>query len=89
MAPEQLEGRRRTRGRDIFAFGAVVYEMVTGKKAFEGKSQASLIGGDHERRAAAALDAAAAQPPALDPSDPDVSGEGSRRALAVGEGYLA
>ena len=29
---------------DIFAFGAVLYEMLTGKKAFEGKSQASLIG---------------------------------------------
>ena len=45
MAPEQVEGKvdevdART---DIFAFGAVVYEMATGKKAFEGKSQASLI----------------------------------------------
>jgi serine/threonine protein kinase len=45
MAPEQVEGKTdqidaRT---DIFAFGAVVYEMATGKKAFEGKSQASLV----------------------------------------------
>ncbi len=45
MAPEQVEGKvdeldART---DIFAFGAVVYEMATGKKAFEGKSTASLI----------------------------------------------
>ena len=44
MAPEQLEGREADARTDIFAFGAVVYEMVTGKKAFEGKSQASLIG---------------------------------------------
>jgi Tol biopolymer transport system component len=43
MAPEQLEGREADARTDIFAFGAVVYEMVTGKKAFEGKSQASLI----------------------------------------------
>ena len=43
MAPEQLEGREADTRTDIFAFGAVVYEMVTGKKAFEGKSQASLI----------------------------------------------
>jgi Tol biopolymer transport system component len=44
MAPEQLEGREADSRTDIFAFGAVVYEMATGKKAFAGKSQASLIG---------------------------------------------
>ena len=43
MAPEQLEGQEADARTDIFAFGAVVYEMVTGRKAFEGKSQASLI----------------------------------------------
>ena len=44
MAPEQLEGKEADARTDIFAFGAVVYEMVTGKKAFNGTSQASLIG---------------------------------------------
>ena len=43
MAPEQLEGKEADARTDIFAFGAVVYEMVTGKKAFVGASQASLI----------------------------------------------
>ena len=43
MAPEQLEGKETDNRTDIFAFGAVVYEMATGEKAFEGKSQASLI----------------------------------------------
>ena len=43
MAPEQLEGQEADARTDLFAFGAVVYEMLTGKKAFEGKSQASLI----------------------------------------------
>ncbi len=43
MAPEQLEGKDTDSRTDIFAFGAVVYEMATGKKAFEGSSQASLI----------------------------------------------
>src|SRR5262245_35691726 len=43
MAPEQLEGREADERTDIFAFGTVLYEMVTGKKAFESKSQASLI----------------------------------------------
>jgi serine/threonine protein kinase/Tol biopolymer transport system component len=44
MAPEQIEGQEADARTDIFAFGAVLYEMLTGKKAFEGKSQASLIG---------------------------------------------
>jgi eukaryotic-like serine/threonine-protein kinase len=43
MAPEQLEGKEADARTDIFAFGVVVYEMATGKKAFEGKSQGSLI----------------------------------------------
>jgi serine/threonine protein kinase len=43
MAPEQLEGKDADARTDIFAFGAVIYEMATGKRAFDGKSQASLI----------------------------------------------
>jgi serine/threonine-protein kinase len=43
MSPEQLEGRDADARADIFAFGNVVYEMVTGKKTFAGKSQAGLI----------------------------------------------
>ena len=43
MAPEQVEGREADTRTDMFAFGVVVYEMATGRKAFEGKSQAGLI----------------------------------------------
>jgi Tol biopolymer transport system component len=43
MAPEQLEGRAADARADIFAFGAVVYEMLTGQKAFGGASQASVV----------------------------------------------
>ena len=49
MAPESLEGQEADARTDIFAFGAVVYEIVTGRKAFEGKSQASLIAAILER----------------------------------------
>jgi Tol biopolymer transport system component len=44
MAPEQLEGGEADARTDIFAFGAVLYEMLTGGRAFEGKSHAGLIG---------------------------------------------
>ena len=44
MAPEQLEGKDADARSDIFSFGALLYEMATGKKAFSGSSQASLIG---------------------------------------------
>ncbi len=44
MAPEQLEGRTADDRTDIFALGVVLYEMVTGRRAFEGSSEASLIG---------------------------------------------
>jgi len=43
IAPEQLEGKEADSRSDIFAFGEVLYEMVTGKPAFSGKSGASLI----------------------------------------------
>ena len=50
MSPEQLEGRAVDAWSDIFSFGAVLYEMLTGRRAFEGDSQAgtiaAIIGGD-------------------------------------------
>jgi eukaryotic-like serine/threonine-protein kinase len=66
MAPEQLEGKEIDGRTDIFAFGAVVYEMVTGRKAFEGQSQASVIASilEHEPPPISSLQRMA--PPALD-----------------------
>ena len=66
MAPEQLEGQEADARTDIFAFGAVVYEMVTGKKAFEGKSQASLIAAILDRDPPPMSKAQTVSPQALD-----------------------
>ncbi len=66
MAPEQLEGGESDARSDIFSFGAVLYEMATGKKAFDGKSQASLIGSILRDNPPAASSIAPMTPPALD-----------------------
>jgi serine/threonine protein kinase len=66
MAPEQLEGEDADARTDIFAFGAVLYEVVTGRKAFEGKSQASLISSIMSGTPAPILSLQPAAPAALD-----------------------
>ncbi|MGH9200568.1 MAG: protein kinase domain-containing protein, partial [Vicinamibacterales bacterium] len=43
MAPEQIEGAQSDARSDVFAFGCVLYEMLTGTRAFEGKSPASIM----------------------------------------------
>src|SRR5712692_9794070 len=66
MAPEHFEGKEVDARTDIFAFGAVVYEMATGKRAFEGKSQASLMVAILEREPPAMSSLQTMTPPALD-----------------------
>ncbi len=66
MAPEQLEGRDVDARSDIFAFGAIVYEMVSGRRAFDGKTKASLIASILDREPPPLSDAQPLTPPALD-----------------------
>ncbi|HUJ22100.1 MAG TPA: protein kinase [Bryobacteraceae bacterium] len=66
MAPEQLEVKEADARTDIFALGAVIYEMATGRRAFEGKSQASLISAIMDREPPPISALQTMTPPALD-----------------------
>ncbi len=66
MSPEQIEGKELDGRSDIFSLGAVLYEMVTGKKAFEGKSQLSVASAILEKEPAAIGTIKPMTPPALD-----------------------
>jgi Tol biopolymer transport system component len=65
MSPEQLEGKEADARSDLFAFGALLYEMATGQRAFSGKSQASLIGAILRDDPASISQIAPMTPPAL------------------------
>ncbi|MGD1094840.1 MAG: serine/threonine-protein kinase, partial [Bryobacteraceae bacterium] len=63
MSPEQLQGQEAGPTSDIFSFGLVLYELLTGKRAFDGNSQAGVIAGILERPAPSISNLA---PPVLD-----------------------
>ncbi|HET7294700.1 MAG TPA: protein kinase, partial [Vicinamibacteria bacterium] len=66
MAPEQLEGKEADARTDVFAFGVVLHEMATGKKAFNGASRASLIASILSSEPPAISSVQPMSPPALD-----------------------
>jgi eukaryotic-like serine/threonine-protein kinase len=74
MSPEQIEGNELDGRSDIFSFGAVLYEMLTGKRAFEGKSQLSV--------ATAILEKEPQPISALKPMTPPTLDHAIRRSLA-------
>ena len=66
MAPEQLEGHEADARTDLFALGAVIYEMLAGKPAFSGRTKASLIASILSSEPAAISTLQPMTPPALD-----------------------
>jgi serine/threonine protein kinase len=66
MAPEVLQGREADARSDIFSLGCVLYEMVTGRRAFEGKSQLSVLTGILEKDPDPVSRVQKTSPPALD-----------------------
>ena len=67
MSPEQIEGQEADARTDIWAFGCVLYEMLTGRRPFEGRTQAILIGAILEREPVSILEEPAG---ALAPGSP-------------------
>lgn len=66
MSPEQVEGKELDGRSDIFSLGAVLYEMVTGKRAFEGKSQLSVASAILDKEPAPVSTIKPMTPPTLD-----------------------
>ena len=66
MAPEQLEGKEADARSDVFALGCVLYEMSTGKRAFDGKSTASVVAAIMGTEPAPVSTIAPLTPPALE-----------------------
>jgi serine/threonine protein kinase len=66
MSPEQIQGKEADARSDIFAFGAVLYEMLTGTRAFDGKSQLSVASAILEKEPEPICAVKPLTPPALD-----------------------
>lgn len=66
MSPEQIQGKDADARSDIFAFGALLYEMLTGKHAFEGKSQLSVASAVLEKEPDPVSTVQPLTPPALE-----------------------
>src|SRR5215831_8863602 len=87
MSPEQLHGKEVDARSDLFSFGCVLYEMLSGKRAFDGKSAASVIAAVLERepealKAAPPLDRVVKRALAKDPEQRFQTARDLRAALS-------
>ena len=89
MSPEQLEGREADARSDIFSFGCVLYEMSTGRKAFDGQEPGEPHRLDPERRARPDLEHPADDAAGARPRRQDLPRQGSRGSVADGARHHA
>jgi serine/threonine protein kinase len=84
MSPEQVEGKELDGRSDIFSLGAVLYEMVTGRRAFQGKSQLSIASAILEKESEPITQVEANDATDPGPRDSEMSDERSRGTMADG-----
>ena len=84
MAPEILEGKEADPRSDIFALGALLFEVATGQAPFQGKTQASVIAAILGKTPPPISSVQSMMPPALDRVVPDLPRERTRKPLADG-----
>jgi len=82
MSPEQIEGKELDGRSDIFSFGTVLYEMLTGHRAFQGKSQLSVASAILESEPAPIVSAKPLTPPSLESRHSPLPRQRPRRTLA-------
>ena len=89
MAPEQLKGAAADARSDLFAFGAMLYEMISGRRAFDGGSQTELVAAILDHEPPPLSTPAGSVPQKVAAPRGHVPGQGPRRTLADRQGSAA
>ena len=84
MAPEQLAGQEADARSDIFALGAIIHEMATGRRAFDGTTAARVIGAVLHADPPLVSTLQPQAPAGAGPNRRAISRQGSRESLAIG-----
>ena len=84
MSPEQVQGKEADARSDIFSFGCVLLEMVSGKRGFTGETAADLMSAILTKDPVEGVADTAKMPPGMPPYHASLPGKGSRGTVSVG-----